>query len=182
MRPPHEGNGRRGDFSVLFSTNLSGLSANAIRAPLSRCALRTLAAAAQPGPVKRHIPGPRGRDDPELPETAAAELFLHLGALHERHAAHLHRAPDHSGRVTPLLRAKPIDGTPAFHGSAFLMTPAILKNFFLQSVCVKSLRSQGKRLRLAVAPAASAYVGIFLLRRFTEYLAKKTFQQPGFAV
>jgi hypothetical protein len=57
----------------------------------------------QPGPEKRHIPGLRIRYHFEMPETSAAEFFLHLGAFHEGHAAHLHRAPDHSGRVTPRL-------------------------------------------------------------------------------
>ena len=75
--------------------------------------LRALAVAAKPGPEKRRIPGLRGRYDPELLEASAAELFLHLGALHEGHTAHLHGAPDHPCRVTPLLRHKTTTGTSA---------------------------------------------------------------------
>ena len=77
-------------------------------------ALRALAAAPQPWPAKRHIAGLRGRDNSKLRKAAAAELFLQLGALHEGHTAHLHGAPDHSCRVTPLLRGNPLDSAPLF--------------------------------------------------------------------
>ena len=72
-------------------------------------ALRALAAAPQPWPAKRHIPGLRGCDNSKLRKAAAAELFLQLGALHESHTAHLHRAPDHSGRITPLVQRNSVD-------------------------------------------------------------------------
>jgi hypothetical protein len=74
--------------------------------------LRTFAAAPQPGPEKRHIAGLRGRYDPQLPEASAAEFFLHLGALHQGHAAHLHGAPYHPARVTPLVHGNPFDRAP----------------------------------------------------------------------
>ena len=70
--------------------------------------------ATQPGPEKRRIPGLRGRYDPELLEASAPELFLHFGALHEGHTAHLHGAPDHSCRVTPRLRGNALDRAPLF--------------------------------------------------------------------
>ena len=72
-------------------------------------ALRALAAAPQPWPAKRHIAGLRGRDNSKLRKAAAAELFLQLGALHESHTAHLHRAPDHSAWITPLVQRNLFD-------------------------------------------------------------------------
>jgi hypothetical protein len=45
-----------------------------------------------------------------LLEASAAECLLQLGALHDGHAAHLHGAPDHSGRVTPPICGNPVDG------------------------------------------------------------------------
>ena len=57
----------------------------------------------QPWPAKRHVPGLRRCHDPELPQASAAKLFLQFGAPHEGHAAHFHRAPDHSRRVAELF-------------------------------------------------------------------------------
>src|SRR4029434_1226198 len=54
-------------------------------------------------PEKRSILRLRIGDDLEFLETAAAKMFLHLGALHQGHATHFHGAPHHSGRVVPLL-------------------------------------------------------------------------------
>ena len=111
--------------------------------------LRALAVAAKPGPEKRRIPGLRGRYDPELLEASAAELFLHLGALHEGHTAHLHGAPDHSCRVTPLLRGHPLDSAPLFPQFRFSNYAGHFQKNFLSfsSVCGKSLRSQAEKDR-----------------------------------
>jgi hypothetical protein len=73
---------------------------------------RALAIAPQPWPEKRRIFGLRHCQNPELPDAAAAKLFLQLGTFHDGDAAHLHWAPDHSRRVTPLLRGVPLDGGP----------------------------------------------------------------------
>jgi hypothetical protein len=64
--------------------------------------------------VKQDIAGFGNRYGFELLDAAAAELLLHLGAFHQRHAAHFHGTPDHAGGVTPfvsndsLLRAPPL--------------------------------------------------------------------------
>jgi hypothetical protein len=110
---------------------------------------RAHAVAAKPGPEKRRISGLRGRYDPELLEASAAELFLHLGALHEGHTAHLHGAPDHSCRVTPLLRGHPLDSAPLFPQFRFSNYAGHFQKNFLSfsSVCGKSLRSQAEKDR-----------------------------------
>jgi hypothetical protein len=74
--------------------------------------MRALAAAPQPGPEERHITGLRSRYDPELSGASAPVLFLQLGALHDGHTAHLHGAPDHSGRIAPLIHRNPISRAP----------------------------------------------------------------------
>jgi hypothetical protein len=40
-------------------------------------------------------------------------LFLQRGALHNAHTAHLHGAPDHPGRIAPLLHRDSAGRAPA---------------------------------------------------------------------
>jgi hypothetical protein len=61
----------------------------------------------QPGRVRRRISGLRHYNS-ELPQAAASELFLHFSAFHDGHTAHLHGAPDHPSRITPVIRT-PVD-------------------------------------------------------------------------
>jgi hypothetical protein len=74
-----------------------------------------LATASQPRPVKQDVARFSDGYDFELLDAAAAELLLHLGAFHQRHAAHFHGAPDHARRVTPLLPSNSPVGAPLFN-------------------------------------------------------------------
>src|SRR5688500_20204983 len=89
--------------------------------------------------MKLHILGLSCRYDHELLASAAAELFLQLGALHKRHAAHLHGTPDHPGWVTPLLRADPFVGATIFPLLGFSDYAFHFESFLSFSlVCAKS--------------------------------------------
>jgi hypothetical protein len=114
--------------------------------------------------VKRHIAGLPSRNDPELPEVAASEFFLHLGALYKRHAAHLHRAPDHSSRVTLLFLSKPADQAAAFARFRFSDYAGHYKTPFLCSMRkiagiarkgksrILAMQAERRRSRLGVSP------------------------------
>jgi hypothetical protein len=71
---------------------------------------------------------------------------LQLGAFYDGHTAHLHGAPDHSGRIAPLVGRNPIDrasALPQFRFSGYA-GHFRKKQISSLSVCVKSLGSQEK--------------------------------------
>ena len=90
---------------------------------------RALLVAPQPGPVKRHIGCLPNGYKPELLEASAPELFLQLGAFHERYTAPLHRARDHAGRIGPVLRGSPVNGTPPLPHFSFSDDARHCENF-----------------------------------------------------